>query len=146
MARVPAAVVLVVALAGCGGASGDRLEADDAAALRRELSRARTAATAGDRDGATTALRAFRSGVAKLNRAERLDRALAARLRDGARQAEMRVALEVAAPAEQAPARPAKPGAAEPASRAAEPGPRAAKPGKGGGNGKGRGRKDDDDD
>ena len=142
MARLPVALFVVIALTGCGASGGEQLESGDSAALRRELSRVRTAATAGDRDAAAGALRAFRIRVAKLRRAERLDRALADQLRAGARQAETRVALEVAAA-------PAPGGAVEPPpapAPAAEQAPRADKPAPGKGNGKGRGRRDDDDD
>ena len=139
MRRLPAALLAAAALAGCGSSAGDALEPRDSAALRRELSRARAAATAGDRRAAADALRAFRIRVATLRRAERLDPALADRLREGARQAATRVALEVAAPAaapspDQAPAAPAPSGDA------------GDKPGSAKGKGKGRGGDEDKDD
>ena len=140
MTRLPAALLVALALTGCGSSAGEQLERRDSAALRRDLSQARTAATAGDRGTAADALRAFRIKVAKLRRAGRLDPALADQLRAGARQAEARVALEVAAPptteapsAEQAPAPPAA-------------APRTDKPQPGKGNGRGRGTKEEDDD
>ena len=80
MNRLQAALLVALALCGCGASGSEQLEPGDSAALRRELSRARTAATAGDRDAAAGALRRFRIRVAKLRRAERLDPALAEQL------------------------------------------------------------------
>lgn len=140
MARLLAVLTIATLAAGCGSSAGDPLDAREAAALRRQLGEARTAAIAADRPAAAAALRGFRVRVARLRRAERLDPARAEQLRVGARQAEVRVALEVAAPV-----------------AGPTPAPASSVPSRGEGNGKGKGKgkggkpgkgdgEDDDDD
>ena len=134
-------VLAGVALAGCG--AEPRLGASDADKLRRGVAGVRTAAAAGDRDGALRALKALRARVERAAGAGGLGEEDAAVLRRGIARARRQVEREVAAP-EPAPepeptVEPAPTATAEPVPAA----PEGKEPKKG--NGKGRFGDEDDD-
>ena len=134
-------VLAGVALAGCG--AEPRLGASDADELRRGVAGVRTAAAAGDRDGALRALKALRARVERAADGGALGEEDAAVLRRGIARARRQVEQEVAAPqpAPEPTVEPAPTAKAEPA-----PGPpEGKKPRPGKGNSQGRFGDEDDD-
>lgn len=143
-----AAVAAAAVLAGCGGSGAGRrpLPPADERALLASLDAARTAAAAGDRAGATAALRRFQARAERLVAAHAIDPAEAGALRAGALQAIARVPLDVRGPAPPPPAVTTSPAPATTAPAPEENG----KPGKGSkpkkhdrGHGKGHGHGDE---
>ncbi|HJZ61012.1 MAG TPA: hypothetical protein VKD47_02530 [Miltoncostaeaceae bacterium] len=100
------AAAAAAVLAGCGGSGGGHrpLPRADERALLASLDAARTAAAAGDRAGATAALRRFQARAERLLAAHAIDPADARALRAGALQAIARVPLDVRTPAPPPPA------------------------------------------
>jgi hypothetical protein len=88
-------VIAASVLAACGSSNEPGLSSSQAASLRDYLADARGAAAEGNPESASTALRAFREEVTELAGEAALDRADADRLREGAEQAEARVAAEL---------------------------------------------------
>jgi predicted small lipoprotein YifL len=116
------ALVLSMALAGCGSSGHSGLSSADAARLRADIAAARTAAARHEAPQAASSLVAFRRQVTRLAAEHKLSAGEAQALETGAEQAQARVPLDVKPAPAPAPTTPTTAAPVPPAVPAA-PGP-----------------------